>query len=75
VGPCIIGLLGYARMVEWIKTVDRLPDSWDKKEPCAPYYTVQVNGFGNMRAMFLDGEWWVNYCAKIMEPVGCWLDN
>ncbi len=62
-------------MIGWVKTSERLPPSWPRNKPLAPRYTVQCNGYANVQAMFLDGEWWTSYISKIVEPVAIWLDE
>lgn len=47
---------------------------------CNKYYVVFVEGFAHPeKAMYLKDEngecaWYVNYFAKIIRPVICWID-
>jgi hypothetical protein len=61
-------------MSEWIMASTRPPESESLTGECAKYYLVQINGFGEVRAMFLNGEWYTSYIAKIIYPVIYWLD-
>lgn len=61
--------------VKFISVKDRLPYDEDLDDVGSPYYTVKVDGFGNMQAMYRGGEWYTNYSSKIVNEVTHWLDE
>jgi len=59
-------------MITW--NTETLPESEPYEEECGTYYLVKVERFGPVKAMYLDGEWWVSYLAKLAVPVVGWTE-
>ncbi len=65
-------------MVKWVNAEDRLPKN-QEHEPCNTYHVVKFewgNGALSLAiAMYMDGEWWIDYTAKLIKPVKFWLED
>ena len=38
------------------------------------YYLIKPKKYGAMKAMCIDGEWWLDYTSKVMVEVVGWTD-
>lgn len=65
-------------MVQWVNAEERLPKN-QEHDPCNNYHFVLYDWGTGVRlgkgvAMYMDGEWRVNYTAKLVKPVKYWLE-
>ncbi len=66
-------------MPKWVSTAERMPTN-QEHEPCNNYHFVLYDWGNDMKmgkaiAMYMDGEWWINYTAKLVKPVKFWLED
>lgn len=64
--------------MKWIDVNDRLPDSQDieeyvESEGYADYLMVNVERYGWMKAMYINGNWWKDHTSKIALKVTHWM--
>ncbi len=55
--------------MKWKNVNDLMPND-DTSEPEKEYHLVYVKGYGSMKAMYMDGEWWKDYTGVRMEVDG-----
>lgn len=58
--------------MEWINVNDLIPND-NFNEPEKEYHLIYVKGYGSMKAMYMDGEWWKDYTSKICKNVTHWM--
>jgi hypothetical protein len=70
-------------MAKWVNTKDKLPPN-QERESCNKYHFVKYQyededatnyALSKGIAMYMNGEWWIDYHAKLMYPVIFWLDD
>lgn len=59
--------------MRWISVKDELPENQSLLTQCNEYVLVYIPEFGEIKAMYCDGEWYINYLAKIIRPVTHWM--
>jgi hypothetical protein len=59
-------------MITW--EAERVPELGSYCNEDNKYYLVKPEGYGPIKAMYIDGEWWPSHITKLMVDIEGWTE-